>query len=160
LQSSRSLLSGSGFGSDPLHCTGLSASYPSRAEGHYPSAPITLSIRNEERTSMSATRFQIATGLASVLVGGVLALSLAGAADSPVPLSRYRFQVGQELLYSGSSEFRYEGGQSAEKSTWRVWVVRQNKEGGWRLVIRHGRIYSRIEGDGKVQTTTEIVHFF
>src|SRR5262245_14276808 len=100
---------------------------------------------------MSATRFQNVTALASVLLGGVLALPLAGAANSPFLLPRYRLQVGQELIYSGSSESKFEGGQSTEKSTWRIWVVRQNKEGGWRLVIRHGGRYSQAAGDDKAQ---------
>src|SRR5262245_4468424 len=107
---------------------------------------------------MNATRFQTITGLASILLGGVLPLPRAGAADAPFPLPRYRLQVGQELLYSGSSEMKYEGGQHAEKSTWRVWVVRQNKEGGWRLVIRYGsRSYSQAAGDGKAQAAPETV---
>src|SRR5262245_51134294 len=50
------------------------------------------------------------------------------------------------------------GGQSAEKSTWRVWVVCENKKGGWRLVIRHGISRSRVR-DGKAQTSTEDVAF-
>src|SRR5262245_33419745 len=109
---------------------------------------------------MSVTRFQTATGFASVLLGVVLALPRAGAADSPFPLPRYRLQVGQELLYSGSSEFKYKDGrQRTEKSTWRVWVVRENKEGGWRLVIRHGNSYLRTAGDGKAQAVPGFVTF-
>ena len=108
---------------------------------------------------MSITRFQTAAGLVSVLLGGVLALPRAGAANPSFPLLRYRLQVGQELLYSGGSEFKYEGSQSAEKSTWRVWVVRQNKEGDWRLVIRQGISYPRAAGDGKAQAVPEFVIF-
>src|SRR5262245_26133633 len=111
---------------------------------------------------MNATRFQTAIGLASILLGGVLALPRAGAADAPFPLLRYRLQVGQELIYNGSSETKFSKSQSAVKSTWRVWIVRENKEGGWRLVIRHDSRFGkpRPAGDGKAQTEPEIVTFF
>jgi hypothetical protein len=62
--------------------------------------------------------------------------ALAKAADAPLP--RYKIQVGQELRYSGHSEFKYQGGQHVYDATWRIWVVRQNDNGGWRLILRSG----------------------
>jgi hypothetical protein len=107
---------------------------------------------------MNPRRFQTAIELASVLLGGVLSLPLTGAAESPFALPRYRLQVGQELIYSSSREFKYEGGQSVEKSTWQVWIVRQNRD-DWRLVIRHGINRSRTAVDGKTHTESELVTF-
>ncbi len=61
----------------------------------------------------------------------------AGEADS-VP--RYRLKVGQELTYRQTSEFKYGKGASAgtlgSRAAWDVWVVRQNADGSWRLVLR------------------------
>lgn len=63
------------------------------------------------------------------------ACSLAFAAEA---LSRYQLKVGQELRYSGQSEFKYQGGGHNYDNTWRIWVARQNADGGWRLVLRSG----------------------
>src|SRR5204863_3104421 len=38
----------------------------------------------------------------------------------------------------GHSEFKYQSGQHDYDNTWRVWVVRQNADSGWRLVLRSG----------------------
>src|SRR5947209_5700566 len=41
----------------------------------------------------------------------------AGAAE-PAAVPRYRLQVGQELVYSGSSTFKYTNGQLNDRSSW------------------------------------------
>ena len=57
-------------------------------------------------------------------------------ADSDVP--RYWLKVGQELSYRTTSEFSTADGKAlASESTWQVWVVKQNADGGWRLILRH-----------------------
>ena len=73
--------------------------------------------------------FQI-TLAASVLLG--LGTSTALASGPP----RYRFEVGQELIYRGSSDFKFESGSFATKNDWNVWVVRKNIDGGYRLVVQ------------------------
>jgi thiol-disulfide isomerase/thioredoxin len=74
-------------------------------------------------------------------LGFVFALTLVGrqaALSGEEPLPRYRLEVGQDLKYSGSDEFKFQTGSFTTKETWRVWVVRQNDDGSWRLVFRHG----------------------
>lgn len=62
------------------------------------------------------------------------------AADANIP--RYWLKVGQELTYETTSEAATEGGQSAvNESTWQVWVVKQNPDGSWRLVVRHASTF-------------------
>jgi thiol-disulfide isomerase/thioredoxin len=72
------------------------------------------------------------------LTGALLSAS-AAAADLPLP--RYKLTPGQELRYSGKSTFKYEGGQHGYDTTWRIWVVRQNEDGGWRLLLRSGMTF-------------------
>jgi len=72
----------------------------------------------------------------------VLALLLLGAGDSAkgaAPVPRYRFEPGQELRYSGQMEGELGSGKKVRSNiTWRVWVVRQNDDGSWRLILRYG----------------------
>jgi RNA polymerase sigma-70 factor (ECF subfamily) len=74
------------------------------------------------------------------VVQGPDALQLVGPAGplgQPVKLPRFRLEPGQELVYTG--EERTNGGQGARSRThgeWRVWVVRANQDGSWRLVER------------------------
>jgi peroxiredoxin len=62
------------------------------------------------------------------------------ACEAAEALPRYKLQVGQELKYSGHTEFKYQNGTMIYDSTWRVWVVRKNDDGSWRLVLRSGMI--------------------
>ena len=71
------------------------------------------------------------------------AISLCTAGELP----RYKLQVGQNLSYSGSDEFKYQNGKFITETTWRVWVVRQNDDGSWRLIVRHAT-KDRQERDG------------
>jgi peroxiredoxin len=58
------------------------------------------------------------------------------AAEIDVP--RYWLKAGQELSYRATSEFsESDGSVLANESTWQVWVVKQNSDGGWRLILRH-----------------------
>ena len=58
--------------------------------------------------------------------------------ETPAGVPRYRLQVGQELRYAGQSEFKYDNGAHHTESTFRIWVIRENEAGGWRLVMRSG----------------------
>jgi len=109
-----------------------------------------LAAKLKKEDGMS-THLSFCRGLSLVLVcGGLVAAQATGA---PPELPRYRLQVGQELQYAGKSEFKYDNGQHNTDSTWRIWVVRQNKDGGWRLVIRSGSTFS--QGNAKRSTPAD-----
>jgi thiol-disulfide isomerase/thioredoxin len=63
--------------------------------------------------------------------------SFAAAAIPAAELPRYKLEVGQDLTYSGSDEFKYQNGKFITETKWRVWVVRQNPEGCWRLILQN-----------------------
>lgn len=65
-----------------------------------------------------------------------LAMGVASAAEADLP--RYWLKVGQELSYVTTSEVATADGQAiSNESTWQVWVVKQNTDGSWRLILRH-----------------------
>lgn len=75
-------------------------------------------------------------------------LPLTGRAAEPTSdadrgaLPRYVFKVGQELSYQAHSEFRAEDGPPLKSDyTWQVWVIRQNDDGSWRLILRQSSSY-------------------
>ena len=79
----------------------------------------------------------------AVFLGTALVLPLSGLAAEPsdesdrAALPRYLFKVGQELSYQAQSEFQGEEGPPLKSEyTWQVWVVRQNDDGSWRLILR------------------------
>jgi thiol-disulfide isomerase/thioredoxin len=86
-------------------------------------------------------------GTLARLAGAALLLcACAGRGDAAEPagkLPRYHLQVGQELVYSGSSTFKHQSGQFTDKDTWHVWVTRANPDGSWRLIIRFGSAFSQ-----------------
>lgn len=59
---------------------------------------------------------------------------------------RYRLKVGQELKYHGTSDFKYDGGSLGNEMDWQVRVVRANKDGGWRLVLRLSNRRTQVVG--------------
>lgn len=62
--------------------------------------------------------------------------------DERAALPRYVFKVGQELSYQAHSEFRAEDGPPLKSDyTWQVWVIRQNDDGSWRLILRQSSSY-------------------
>jgi peroxiredoxin len=66
----------------------------------------------------------------------LVAFNIGSAADSDLP--RYWLKVGQELSYVTTSEVSTADGQALmNESTWQVWVVKQNADGTWRLILRH-----------------------
>ncbi len=71
------------------------------------------------------------------------------ASDGP---PRYRLEVGQELAYRGSSNFKFESGSFGSTDERTAWVVRKNDGGGWRVVIRSSTTSTR---DGKTQGDPE-----
>src|SRR5262245_6633073 len=99
--------------------------------------PCLFRTRKERFMIASLSRFRWCW---AVLAAVGLRLASATAAEAPLP--RYKLQVGQELRYSGHSDFKYQSGKHINDTTWRIWVVRQNEDGGWRLVIRSGSVFS------------------
>ena len=61
--------------------------------------------------------------------------SFAFAADIAIP--RYRLEVGKEIIYDSSSDFKHTNGSHRSTSHLTLWVTRQNPDGGWHL-IGHG----------------------
>lgn len=76
-----------------------------------------------------------------------LVLAVPAAAADPAAVPRYHLKVGQELIYRGDGAFKFQGGQHNGRSTWHVWVVRENPDGSWHLVLRNGSAFS--QGDAK-----------
>lgn len=75
---------------------------------------------------------------------GAISLLCVEASQAETALPRYWPKVGQELSYRTRSEFSTADGQTLQsESTWQVWVVRQNKDGTWRLVFRHASTMHR-----------------
>jgi peroxiredoxin len=78
--------------------------------------------------------------IGAFFVVGMLVVGQGQAAEDAVP--RYWLKVGQELNYRTNSEISTEDGQSlATDSTWQVWVVKQNADGSWRLILRHASMF-------------------
>ena len=50
-------------------------------------------------------------------------------------LPRYKFASGLELVYSGSSEFKFNHGAFINSDTTRFWVTGKNKDGSWHIVF-------------------------
>ena len=65
----------------------------------------------------------------------------AAAEDKPADASgkprAHASHVGQELNYDGQFEFKQEAATWKTKSSWKLLVVRQNVDGGWRLLVRY-----------------------
>jgi thiol-disulfide isomerase/thioredoxin len=65
-------------------------------------------------------------------------------------LPRYRLEVGQELVFQGSGQFKYVNSTLSEQVTWSIWVLRSNPDKSWRLVIQETSITKEVDRDGKV----------
>jgi thiol-disulfide isomerase/thioredoxin len=80
------------------------------------------------------------TAALALLLGGALT---AGAGEQAGDLPRYRFQVGQELVYDGGTRFKHTNGTLDYTHTYRLWVVAANPDGSHRLFIRQGMSISQ-----------------
>ncbi|HUY93550.1 MAG TPA: TlpA disulfide reductase family protein [Pirellulales bacterium] len=53
-------------------------------------------------------------------------------------LPRYWFKVGQELNYETAKEFTTSDGRKiTSQADWQLWVVDENDDGSWQIVLRH-----------------------
>jgi len=66
------------------------------------------------------------------------------AAEPNIP--RYHFEVGQEIVYDSSSEFRFDNGHHGTKCHLTLWVTRQNTDGSWHLVGHSQSEFSQSRG--------------
>jgi thiol-disulfide isomerase/thioredoxin len=83
-----------------------------------------------------ATRFGIGTALALSLCAPLRSAPPQPDAETPpaAELPRYKLEVGQELVYASSSDFKHQSGghESTERTT--LWVTRKNDDGSWHVV--------------------------
>ncbi|WP_010584591.1 TlpA family protein disulfide reductase [Schlesneria paludicola] len=78
---------------------------------------------------------------------GVPLMSAGAAASAESPsnsLPEYRFEVGQEFVYFGSSEMTYDGGTFQTLSRSQFFVIAQNSDGTWELLVRNARLFEQI----------------
>jgi peroxiredoxin len=61
--------------------------------------------------------------------------SATGPPASTSDLPRYRLSVGQQLRYETTSTQNNEGNERQWSTDWRFWVVANNKDGSWRIVV-------------------------
>ncbi|MBM4049319.1 MAG: TlpA family protein disulfide reductase, partial [Planctomycetes bacterium] len=73
--------------------------------------------------------------LRRVIAFGFAAVACAANAEEGAP--RYRLQVGQELIYEGSSQFQYEHGSHGTTDRTTLWVTRENGDGSWHVVAHN-----------------------
>lgn len=64
----------------------------------------------------------------------MLVSAIAGPQATASDLPRYRFEVGQELVYAGSSDFNFDTGAFHNSNITRFWVTGQNTNGSWNLI--------------------------
>ena len=72
--------------------------------------------------------------------------------DPDAALPRYRLEVGREITYASSNDFKFEGGRFEVHKEWKIWVLRKNDDGSHRVVIRTAESFRR---DGKDRPSAE-----
>src|SRR5437867_1033060 len=77
------------------------------------------------------------------------------ATKSQSPLPRYKLEVGQELIYEGSSRFHYENGSHGTKDRTTFWVTRLNPEGSWHVVAHNENTFLQSFGKQEKQLAPE-----
>src|SRR6266487_1358015 len=80
---------------------------------------------------------------------GLLALLMVIPARSaePQPPPRYRLEIGQELVYEGSSRFKYQNGSHGTKDKTTFWVTRKNDDGSWHIIAHNENTFSQSSGN-------------
>lgn len=61
---------------------------------------------------------------------------------------RYNLAVGSRLHYSSSSESKYAQGARGQMRATEVWVVGQNPDQTWRLVLKRSSTQYRVDSAG------------
>jgi len=93
------------------------------------------------------------------MITALLAITYVPARAEDVP--RYQLSVGQEIQYQGTSDFKYESGSFHTDSNWTAWVVRQNADGSWRVVLKRESKFTQSAGGRSLggQTNTSLAWF-
>jgi thiol-disulfide isomerase/thioredoxin len=73
-------------------------------------------------------------------------------ANAEPPLPRYQLEVGQELVYYGSSEFRFDGGSHGTTDRTTLWVTHQNADGSWHVVAHNENSFRQSSGKDEKET--------
>ena len=86
---------------------------------------------------------------------GLLALLMVIPARSAEaqPPPRYRLEVGQELVYEGSSQFKYQNGSHGTKDKTTFWVTRKNDDGSWHIIAHNENAFSQSSGNADAAQT-------
>ncbi|HEY4311929.1 MAG TPA: TlpA disulfide reductase family protein [Pirellulales bacterium] len=80
------------------------------------------------------------------------------AVNSDAKPLRYKVHIGQELIYTGESDFQHDDGSIKTKINWKLLPVRQNPDGGCRMLIRQGTSRGRTKkGEAEVTYSPEKV---
>lgn len=78
------------------------------------------------------------------LTVGLTAVPVRSAETQDPP--RYRLEVGQQLVYEGSSRFKYESGSHGTRDKTTFWVARQNEDRSWRIIAHNENSFSQVHG--------------
>jgi len=85
----------------------------------------------------------------------LLAVLMALPARSAEPQSppRYRLEVGQEVVYEGSSRFKYQNGSHGTTDKTTFWVTRTNGDGSWHIIAHNENTFSQSSGNAEATLT-------
>jgi len=73
----------------------------------------------------------------------------------PQPPPGYHLNVGQELVYEGSSRFKHENGSHGTTDKTTFWVTRTNTDGSWHILAHNENTFSQSFGDSEARSTPE-----
>ena len=84
----------------------------------------------------------------SLLLGLIAGLTAAftSSAGTIILLPRYHLAVGQELVYEGSSRFKYERGVHGTTDKTTLWVAAQNKDQSWHIIAHNENTFASMHG--------------
>jgi thiol-disulfide isomerase/thioredoxin len=73
-------------------------------------------------------------------------------AEPPSP-PRYQLKVGQQLIYQGSSLFKYQNGSHGTTDKTTFWVTRKNDDGSWHIIAHNENTFGQGHGEGNEPPT-------
>ena len=76
------------------------------------------------------------TTFAAVLLSSLVLADDSARGAEPDAAPRYKLLPGQEIVYEGYSEFRYERGTHTSNDTTTFWISGANSNGGWHVIAR------------------------
>ena len=65
-------------------------------------------------------------------------------------LPRYRFEVGQKIVFGGNSTSESSNGTTKSKVTWTIWVTDRTSAGGYQLVLKRSTKQSQYRSAPKL----------